>query len=46
MGSVASKVPTVVSKVKEYDPKFDYFKLITAKTHKNSICIDIILYFY
>ena len=30
----------------EYDPKFDYFKLITAKTHKNSVCADIILYFY
>jgi hypothetical protein len=23
MGSVASKVPTVVSRVKEFDPKFD-----------------------
>ena len=30
----------------EYDPKFDYFKLITAKTHENSVCADIILYFY
>lgn len=30
----------------EYDPKFDYFKLITAKTHENSVCDDIILYFY
>jgi hypothetical protein len=30
----------------EYDPKFDYFKLIVAKTHKNSVCNDIILYFH